>query len=265
MLMRGMELMIPRIIHYCWFGNSPKPELFYRCIKSWKKYCPNYKIIEWNERNFDINSNMYVKEAYEAKKWAFVTDYVRLWAIYNYGGIYLDTDVELIKSLEDLLSKPAFFGFEDKKNINTGLGFGAEKKNIIVEYMLNDYRDIHFLKNDGSFDMMTCPVRNTNSIQHFFPEKIRSNEIVEINDAVLYPTEYFCPLNSNGVTMKKTKNTYSIHWFSATWLSDEERIVHEYRIFHGKCEKYFGKNVGGFFSWFIYLFLPKKREILKKW
>lgn len=256
--------MIPKKIHYCWFGRNPKPELMQRCIASWKKYCPDYEIVEWNEDNFDITQNDYAREAYEAKKWAFVTDYARLWIVYNHGGIYLDTDVELIKPLDDLLNLPAFFGFEDMQNVNTGLGFGAEQGNAVVARMLEDYADIHFVKEDGSIDKLPCPVRNTKAIAHLLPRQYAGCSIVETVNAVFYPPEYFCPLDPGGVNLQETGNTYSIHWFSASWLSTEEQVVHEYRIFRRKCEKALGHTLGGYFARLVYLFLPQKREILKR-
>lgn len=256
--------MIPKVIHYCWFGKNPKTSLVDKCIKSWKKFCPDYEIIEWNEDNFDITCNNYVKEAYEMKKWAFVTDYARLWIIYNCGGVYLDTDVEIVRSFDSLLIDPAFFGFEDEKNICTGLGFGAEKGNPIIKCMMKDYDDIHFRKIDGSLDMLPCPVRNTETILKFLAEKVDSQKINKTKFAVFYPTEFFCPLEANGVKLKKTKNTYSIHWFSATWLSEEEKIIHEFRVFRGKCEMILGHKFGRWFARFVYICFPHKREILKK-
>ena len=119
--------MIPKKIHYCWFGGNPLPELAIKCLESWKKYCPDYEIIEWNETNFNLDSCEYVREAYQAKKWAFVSDYARLKVVYDNGGIYLDTDVELIKSLDRLLKNKSFFGTETTGVVATGLGFGAEK------------------------------------------------------------------------------------------------------------------------------------------
>ena len=125
-------MKIPKVIHYCWFGGNPKPKLVQKCIHSWKKYCPDYEIIEWNESNFDISScPLYVRQAYDVKKWAFVSDYARLKIIHTCGGIYLDTDVELIKSLDSLLEYNAFFGFEDGKYVATGLGFGAVSDNCV--------------------------------------------------------------------------------------------------------------------------------------
>ena len=256
--------MIPKVIHYCWFGHNPKPELVQKCINSWKKYCPDYEIIEWNEENFDVSSNVYAKEAYQAKKWAFVTDYARLWIIYNYGGIYLDTDVELIKSLDSLLELPAFLGFEDEKNIATGLGFGAVKKNKLVDCMLKDYENICFINKDGTYDKLPCPIRNTNAIASFLPQRIIPGTVISIEDGNIYPAEYFCPLSADGKSMKKTKNTYSIHWYSASWLSKDEMVVHKWRLFKNKCERYFGITIGGYIARCVYLFKPRERAILKK-
>ena len=207
---------------------------------------------------------MYVQEAYDAKKYAYVTDYARLWIIYNYGGVYLDTDVELVKPIDDLLYHTAYCGLEDDIHINTGLGFGAQKSNSVVKRMMEDYYDIHFFKDDGSYNMITCPVRNTASISAFLPSNMGKGKIISIKDAVIYPTEYFCPLEPTGVNLRKTQHTYSIHWFSASWLSDEEMIIHEWRIFSGKCEKYLGRKMGHFIARFIYLFQPQKRKVLKK-
>ena len=254
--------MIPKKIHYCWFGRNPKPALFQRCIASWKKYCPDYKIIEWNEENFDLNCCDYVREAYDAKKWAFVTDYARLKIVHDQGGIYLDTDVEVVRSLDDLLGDDAFFGLEDTGSIATGLGFGAEAGNPVVAAMLLDYDGVHFKKPDGSYDLTTCPIRNTGSIAHLLPEEIR--EVTRIPGSVIYPPEWFCPLSADGSQMRKTPNTHSIHWYSATWLREDQQGVHEYRLFKNKCERMMGKRLGGYAARFVYLFFPKKREVLKR-
>jgi len=177
------ENKIPKVIHYCWFGGNEKSKLIKKCIDSWKKYCPDYEIKEWNESNFDIEINNYVKEAYEAKKWAFVSDYARLWIVYNYGGIYLDTDVELIKSLDNLLNYKAYFGSEDGKLINTGLGFGAIKDNEFVKKIKDDYEYIHFIKDDGTYDITPCPKRNTDSIAYLLNDDMPFEKIcyLEIN------------------------------------------------------------------------------------
>lgn len=255
--------MIPKTIHYCWFGHSEKPPLVKKCIESWKKKCPDYRIIEWNEDNFDPTQNAYAAEAFKAKKWAFVADYARLWIIYQYGGIYLDTDVEVIRPLDDLLNEPSFLGVEDTNTIATGLGFGAEAGNPVIECMLREYAGVHFLLPDGNFDLLPCPVRNTASIRHLFPEKMDYSSITRLQGATIFPREFFCPLSADGTTMIKTENTYSIHWFTASWLSPEEKIVHDFRVFRGQCEKKLGKKLGRLVARGVYLFRPKERNILK--
>lgn len=215
--------MIPKIIHYCWFGKNPYPEIMKKCLSSWKKYCPEYEIKEWNESNFNINCNDYVREAYNAQKWAFVTDYARLDIIYNYGGIYLDIDVELIRSLDELLDNKCFLGLETTGKINTGLGFGAEAKNPIIMKLLNEYHNKHFKLGNDVFDMTPCPIRNTKPLYEIGYEV--SNGVWKINEVAIYPPEYFCPLDYNTLELKVTENTYSIHHFNASWLTKEELFM----------------------------------------
>ena len=152
--------MIPKKIHYCWFGRGEKNKLYLSCIESWKKHFPDFEIIEWNEDNFDVNCNDYVREAYESKKYAFVTDYVRLYVLYNYGGIYMDTDVEVLKPLDPFLEHPAFSGFENNDSVPTGI-MAARKKNKWIKDLLNEYNDLKFIKEDGSLDLTTNVVRIT--------------------------------------------------------------------------------------------------------
>lgn len=213
---------IPKTIYYCWFGGGKKDKLFDKCLSSWKKFLPGYKIIEINESNFDIHINKYVEEAYEKKKWAFVSDYARLWCIYKYGGIYLDTDVELIREL-DLTNVKTFFCLQDEKLIATGLGFGSEPNNILIKKMMDDYENIRFIKKRNEVDLTSCPVRNTKSVEYFFSE----NGVIEIKskgDITIYPPEYFCPIDFETKQIKITENTIAIHWFSGTWLSADKKI-----------------------------------------
>lgn len=216
--------MIPKVIHYCWFGGNPKPKLAEKCIKSWRRHCPDYKIIEWNETNFDVNQNKYCKEAYEAKKWAFVTDYARLAILYQYGGIYFDTDVEVIRNIDDLLIHRCFMGIENSdRNIQvaSGLGTGAEKNCEIIREMLQDYEDISFIKSNGEFDITTCTVRNTNILKKYgYVEKDCNQTIKEVK---IFSSEYFSPMNMESGIIKKTKNTYSIHHYSLSWTSKEHQ------------------------------------------
>jgi hypothetical protein len=209
--------MIPKKIHYCWFGRNPKPALFQRCIASWKKYCPDYEIIEWNEENFDLNCCDYVREAYDAKKWAFVTDYARLKIVHDQGGIYLDTDVELRKSLDPLLENGGFMGFDEKGIVATGLGFGAEAGNEIVGAFLKDYDDLPFVLPDGSFDLTPCPNRNTAVLEHLGMD-LKTHDQVFMGMKFL-PREYLCPMDYYTGKKTITQNTYSIHHYYSSWTS----------------------------------------------
>lgn len=215
--------MIPKKIHYCWFGRNPKPELAKKCLKSWKKYCRGYEIIEWNEDNYDLSkAPLYVRQAYAEKKWAFVTDYVRLQIVYEQGGIYMDTDVELRKCPDKLLNHQAFFGFESEKYIATGLGFGAVKGCQILKEMMDDYLSIPFVLPDGSYDLVTCPVRNT---EVFLKHGLRQDNSMQIleGDILILPKEYLAPIDTNTNELQSTVNTISIHWFSGSWCSEEEQ------------------------------------------
>ena len=219
--------MIPKTIHYCWFGGNPLPKLAQKCIKSWKKYCPDYEIVEWNETNFDLTAApLYVKQAYEVKKWAFVSDYVRLQVVYNHGGIYFDTDVELVKKPDALLGYSAFFGFEDESHVNTGLGFGAEYNSSILAEMMSDYHQLSFKKSDGSIDLTPCPVRNTEALVRNGLVCNNSKQLLQGNIAV-FPKDYFCPLDYYTGVLMKTKNTVSIHRFAASWQSKAEREMYK--------------------------------------
>jgi hypothetical protein len=209
--------MIPKKIHYCWFGGNPLNKLGIKCITSWKKYFPDYEIIEWNENNFDINCCQYVREAYDAKKWAFVSDYARFKILYEQGGVYFDTDVELLKPIDGLIEEHGFMGFDDNGIISTGLGFACEKGNELVGALLKDYDDISFLRPDGTYDMTPCPDRNTKTLM-----KLGMN--LNIKDQVfmgihMLPEEYLCPMKYYTGKKVITPNTYSIHHFCASWTS----------------------------------------------
>ena len=179
--------MIPKKIHYCWFGHGEKSKLAKKCIASWKKYCPDYEIIEWNEENFNVNQSPYTEMCYKEKKYAFLTDYLRLKIIQKYGGIYFDTDVEVIRSFDDLLDAGAFFGFETPKYVNTGEGFGAEANHPIVAQMLKEY-DVLL---DGKHGMKGCPILNTEALRKAGLEQNGAKQ--QIGSAVIYPMDYFNP------------------------------------------------------------------------
>ncbi|MBQ2236721.1 MAG: glycosyl transferase [Clostridia bacterium] len=208
---------IPKVIHYCWFGKGEMPKLAKKCIKSWKKYCPDYEIVCHNEDNFDLLQNRYMREAYEAGEWAFVSDVARLKIIYDNGGIYLDTDVELIKPIDDLLKLDGFMGFDEKGIVATGLGFGAQKGNKIVSEFLKDYDNIPFALPDGSYDLTPCPDRNTESLKRLGMDVNNKNQ--KFMDMTFLPSEFLCPMDYYTGKKTITENTYSIHHYSASWTS----------------------------------------------
>lgn len=213
--------MIPKKIHYCWFGGNPKPKLAKKCFRSWKKYCPGYEIIEWNEENYDLSAApLYVRQAYEAKKWAFVTDYVRLQVVYAQGGIYLDTDVELRRPLDTLLSHRAYYGFEDGKCVNTGVGFGSEQGHPILKAIMDDYQKIPFVREDGSYDLLSCPKRNTEIFLQHGLQQDNSLQILE-GDVLILPSDHLNPKQWQTGEIHITENTLSIHHFSASWYTPE--------------------------------------------
>lgn len=210
-------MSIPKVIHYCWFGKGKMPALAEKCIKSWEKYCPDYQIICWNEENFDISQNRYAREAYDAGKWAFVSDYARLWVLYEQGGIYLDTDVELLKPLDKLTEETGFMGYDEQGVISTGLGFGCEQGNRLVGALLADYGEIPFVLPDGSYDLTPCPVRNTKTMVSLGLDIKQRNQV--FMGIRILPEDRLCPMNYYTGKTKITKNTYSIHHFSASWTS----------------------------------------------
>ena len=213
--------MIPKKIHYCWFGGAEKSKLAKKCIKSWKKKCPDYEIIEWNENNYDVTKIPYIKEAYDAKKWGFVTDYIRLDIIYNYGGLYFDTDVEVVKPFDFLLQYNGFAGFEGEQYVNTGQGFGAEKGNSVIKALMDSYEDIHFLKPDGTYDLTPCPISNSKVLEEL--GFAMNGKYQEVDGFVLLPTDYLCPINFfTDNVLRKTDNTISIHHYAASWFSKED-------------------------------------------
>lgn len=212
--------LIPKVIHYCWFGGAEKSELIKKCIHTWKQMCPDYEIVEWNENNFDINICPYVQEAYQEKKWAFVSDYARLWIVYNEGGIYLDTDVELLKSLNGVLGYKTFFASEDDHNINTGIGFGSVAQSHVIKALMDDYESIHFIRDiDRSCDMLPCTTRNTESFERKFGSTQNYLNRLSENGIMIFSQEYFCPFNNVTGEMNITDKTIAIHWFSASWRS----------------------------------------------
>lgn len=212
--------MIPKKIHYCWFGGKPLPELALKCIDSWKKYFPDYEIIEWNESNFDIGFNDFAKEAYDNGKFAFFTDVARLYIIYKHGGIYFDIDVEVIKKYDNVLNNSAFFGLENIGKVNTGLGFGAEKNNWMVKELLDDYNNRHFINQKDKIRSLSCPIINS---KIFIKNGFNLNgDYEKIKNIAVFPIDYFNPKGGYGQSVNITNSTLSIHHFDGSWISAEE-------------------------------------------
>ena len=232
--------MIPKIIHYVWFGRKPLPESAIKCIDSWKKFCPDFSIVEWNEENFPINSFIYAQEAYNNKKWAFVSDVAGLYAVVNYGGSYRDTDVELIAPIDDFLNVKAFSGFESDHEVPTGL-MGCEANHSFFKNLLNEYENLHFVRPDGSFDLTTNVTRITKACKQ--NGLLLNNKKQTIMDFTLYPKDFFCPLNHKNGKLEKTNNTVAIHWFAGSWKSDEEKENHNKALKYMKEHKIIGKPI----------------------
>lgn len=207
--------MIPKVVHYCWFGGNQLPDDAKKCIESWRKFFPEYEIKEWNERNFDVNCCDYVKEAYAAKKWAFVSDYARFWILYHEGGLYFDTDVEVIKDMSDIIAQGAFMGCETDDKCNPGLGLGANPGLGIYKEILDYYAKIHFLIEGNTTETV---VTHTSKIlkSHGW---IGDGKIEQIESVTIYPPEYFCPMDYKTGKLDITPNTRSIHWYTASWQS----------------------------------------------
>lgn len=207
--------MIPKKIHYCWFGRGEMPELALKCIASWHKYMPEYEYKLWNEDSFDVETVPYVKEAYEARKFAFVTDYVRLYALYSEGGIYMDTDVEILKPLDDLLHLSAFTGYEGSKTMPPVTGLMASEANgIWVKEQLDSYKGAHFVKEDGTLDLTTNTIRISGIMKS--NGFIQDGKYQVYKDLHVFPTDYFCPRQTTGEFLL-TENTYCDHHFMRTW------------------------------------------------
>lgn len=238
--------MIPKVIHYCWFGGNELPESAKKCIESWKKYCPDYQIVEHNESNYDVNKNQYMREAYEAKKWAFVSDFARLDILYREGGIYLDTDVELLKSLDSFLDCKGFMGFEDKKQVASGLGMGAEKGSEIVRLLLTDYMGIHFIDGNGNMDLTPCPARNTKTLCQIGLQPNGMDQ--EIDGFKFYNRHVFAPKEHVSGRLKyKSKETVAIHHYDASWQTKDFHVKK-------KINFMFGNKIGNWINKILMIF-----------
>jgi len=260
--------MIPKIIHYCWFGGKPLPDLAKKYIETWKKHCPDYQICEWNENNFDIRLCKYVSEAYDSKKWAFVADFVRFFVLHEIGGIYLDTDVEILKNFDDLLDANAFFGF-GSENLSLPV-FGCVKNSKCIEDILEDYYARNFILADGSFDLTTIERTAQKILINSYGLAINGKYQILRDNIKIYPKEYFYSTDwQTGIT-KLNPKLYVIHHAEGSWLTDNQKL---YLSRVKKYTKVFGKHIGLLLGYCSYvritegfLAIPKHffKYILKK-
>ncbi len=242
--------MIPKIIHYCWFGGKPLDKLGHKCLNSWKKYFPGYDIKEWNESNFDVNCCEYIKEAYKAKKWAFVSDYARFKILYKYGGVYFDTDVEVIRSFDGILSKGNYMGSERIcDNVNPGLGMAVAPELDIIKEIIEDYEHSSFIKPDGTYDLTTIVERTTKILKKHGLSS--SDKIQTVENINVYPPEYFCPINMDTGKLTITPNTYSIHRFAGSWEKTSNK-------FRGRIYRLINRTFGNKFADFLRRILGRK-------
>lgn len=246
-----MSNTIPRVIHYCWFGGNPVPESARQCMESWKKYCPGYEIKCWDESNYDIHACQYVQEAYEAKKWAFVSDYARFDILYHHGGIYFDVDVELIAPIEDILEKGPFLGIErnleQKAMVAPGLGMAAPAGLPVYGEILEHYQNLRFLNEDGTYNQTTVVNHTTDMLSRFGLQN--GNELQPVAGIWIYPWDYFCPVMYQTGEMDITANTRSIHHYHASWLAKAE--LHWHKVQLCLCKRFgsrWGTRLAGAYS-----------------
>ena len=256
--------MIPKVIHYCWFGGNPLPKSALKCINSWKKYLPDYEIKEWNESNFDIDMMPYTREAYEMKKYAYVSDVARFWVLYHEGGVYFDTDVEVVKPMDDIIEAGAFMGIEDLgiegetyPNVAPGLGLAVEAGHPFYQEVLDHYQNCHY------YDPVTKVPYSLTVVEHCTELLVQnglkpSNKFQKICGINIYPVDYFCPLEDATGILTITENTRAIHWFSKTWIDKPMWYFTVTRLFH----RVFGVNSLSKFRKILKLDTIEKKKII---
>lgn len=221
---KGAFAKIPKRIHYCWFGSGKMPEMFRKNIETWRRHCQDYEILRWDEGNYDVSKNRYMKQAYEAKKWGFVSDYARIDIINSNGGIYLDTDVEVLRSWDDLLYYDLFCGFESPRYVAFGLGFGATKNHPILEDILDEYECAEFSQKGGTENLVPCPIYQTRVLEKY--GLVRNGKTQMGDGFIALSPEYLSPLNQYGIG-KPSVRSFSIHQYAATWIDSRQRAEKE--------------------------------------
>ncbi len=231
---------IPKVIHYCWFGGRPHSSLMVRCMDTWRQLLPDYRIIEWNETNFDVDAHTYTREAYAAGKYAFVSDYARLQALLEAGGVYLDTDTEVVRRLDPLLGNAAFSGFEEGNHIQAG-AMGSVPDHEWIRAILESYEGVHYLRGDGTQDEATIVTRISRISTERFGVRLDGSLQILPGFLTVYPVEYLCPMNYGTGVIKRTPNTHTIHHYAASWRTDEARRRKELQ---GRVNRLFGVRLG---------------------
>lgn len=212
---------VPKVVHYCWFGGKPLPKSAQKCIASWRKYLPDCEIREWNESNFDVNAIPYTREAYERGKYAFVSDYARFYVLYRHGGLYFDTDVEVIRPMDDIVARGAFMGIEqsvESTGVNPGLGLAAEEGMEIYKTILDYYATLHFVDEQGVQFPGTVVKHTTDVLNRY--GFVAENRVQEVAGVTIYPNDWFNPLDDATGRLTVTDNTRSIHHYSKTWIDN---------------------------------------------
>ena len=236
--------MIPKIIHYCWFGGKPLPKLARRCKKSWEKFFPDYEIKEWNETNFDVNAIPYTKYCYEHRLWAYLSDFVRLFVVEREGGLYFDTDVEVIKPMDDIIAKGAFMGWElpnsdGKSSVAPGLCLGSEKGDPLYKEILDKFASMSFWNSEGK--------RNTYSMVPMVTDLLidhglkHDGTMQKVDGTTIYPSDYFCPMDPTTGIVEKTPNTVSIHWYDSSWMN-QDTICFKLHLLKNSLNRLLGKK-----------------------
>lgn len=223
----GDQALIPKKIHYCWFSRSPIPDRIQECMNTWKRFCPDYEIVRWDESNYDIGKSTYMKQAYAHRKWSFVSDFARLDILYRHGGIYLDTDVEMLRSPDALLYQPGFCGVEKWGFVNTGAGIGAYPGNPIVKAMLDFRKRAVFVRDDGTLNLTTCGYYETLPLIALGLKPGGDTQTVGGGKMTVYASEFFQPFDYVSGETHITQNTFSIHHFSGTWLGRGAALARE--------------------------------------